>query len=103
MHNQSIRKMPMPIIYLETMMDAPIERCFDVARSIDLHQGSAAKTSERAIAGVTSGLIGPGQTVTWEAVHFGIRQRLTTRITEYRRPYLFTDEMVRGAFRSFVH
>ena len=53
--------------------------------------------------GVTGGLIGPGEMVTWEAVHLGIKQRLTTRITEYQRPYLFTDVMVRGAFHSFTH
>jgi ligand-binding SRPBCC domain-containing protein len=41
--------------------------------------------------------------VTWEAVHFGIRQRLTTRITRLERPHLFVDEMVSGAFRSFTH
>jgi ligand-binding SRPBCC domain-containing protein len=36
-------------------------------------------------------------------VHFGIRQRLTSKITAYERPYRFTDEMVRGAFRDLRH
>jgi len=52
---------------------------------------------------VTSGLLGPGDEVTWEAVHFGVRQRLTARITRFEPPHLFEDEMVRGAFRSFTH
>ncbi|MDQ6695558.1 MAG: SRPBCC family protein [Chloroflexota bacterium] len=93
----------MPVIHLETEIVAPIEICFDVARSIDVHEAAASKTSERAVAGVTSGLIGLGETVTWEAVHFGITQRLTSHITRYERPHLFVDEMVKGAFHSFTH
>jgi len=80
-----------------------MEICFDLARSIDVHIAAVSNTSERAVAGVTSGLIGLGETVTWEAVHFGIKQRLTSRITKYERPRLFIDEMVRGAFHSFIH
>ena len=47
--------------------------------------------------------MGPGDTVTWEAVHLGIQQRLTVRITRYERPRLFVDEMVEGAFRRLTH
>jgi ligand-binding SRPBCC domain-containing protein len=93
----------MPTVRLQTWIQAPISRCFDLSRDIDLHPQSAAQTREEAIAGVTSGLIGPGETVTWEAVHFGIRQRLTAKITEFDRPYRFVDEMVQGAFKRFRH
>jgi hypothetical protein len=48
-------------IVLLTSIAAPIERCFDLARSIDLHMASTNWSGERAIAGVTSGLIGAGQ------------------------------------------
>jgi len=51
-------------IVLLTSIAAPIERCFDLARSIDLHMASTNWSGERAIAGVTSGLIGAGQEVT---------------------------------------
>jgi ligand-binding SRPBCC domain-containing protein len=44
-----------------------------------------------------------GDTVTWEAVHFGIRQRLTSQITSYERPMRFTDEMVAGIFQELHH
>lgn len=93
----------MPLIELETHILAPRERVFDLARSIAAHQDSAAATGERAVAGVTSGLIGSGQSVTWEATHFGIRQRLEVRITEFDRPHHFQDVMVRGAFREMIH
>jgi ligand-binding SRPBCC domain-containing protein len=52
---------------------------------------------------VTSGLLGLGDQVTWKATHFGVRQRLTSRITEFDPPRRFVDEMVRGAFRRFRH
>src|SRR5262249_22735682 len=77
--------------------------CFDLSRSIDVHVASTAHTEERAVAGVTSGLMGLGDEVTWEAVHLGVRQRLTSRITEFDRPRRFVDEMVRGAFARFRH
>jgi hypothetical protein len=64
----------MPLIELTTIIAAPIERCFDLARSIDLHKLSTEGTEEEAIAGVTSGLIGKDQQVTWRARHFGITQ-----------------------------
>ena len=44
-----------------------------------------------------------GDTVTWEAVHFGIKQHLTSQITAYERPYRFTDEMLKGAFHDITH
>jgi ligand-binding SRPBCC domain-containing protein len=88
---------------LSTMIKAPRERVFDLARSIDAHKISTKGTEERAIAGVTSGLIGLNDEVTWEARHFGLRQKLTVRITEFERPCRFQDVMVSGAFKSMIH
>lgn len=93
----------MPVIRLETVIAAPRGRVFDLARSIDAHQDTAEHTSERAIAGVTSGLLGPGQEVTWEARHFGVRQRLKVKMSQYERPNHFQDIMVAGAFRHMHH
>jgi ligand-binding SRPBCC domain-containing protein len=76
---------------------------FDLARSIDVHQQSAEGTCERAVAGVTCGLIGLGDEVTWEARHFGVKQRLTVRITGFERPARFQDTMIAGAFKSMRH
>jgi len=90
-------------IELSTRINAPIEKCFDLARSIDLHIESTKHTGERAIAGRTSGLIELGESVTWRAKHFGIWQNLTSKITEFERPNYFVDEMVSGAFKSFRH
>jgi ligand-binding SRPBCC domain-containing protein len=93
----------MPNIQIETFIHAPIETCFDLSRSIDVHMQSTAQTKERAIAGVTSGLIDINQTVTWEAIHFGIKMRLTSKITEFEFPTYFVDEMVKGPFKRIRH
>lgn len=93
----------MPTIYLETIINADIKICFDLSRSIDLHQISTAKTKERAIDGITSGLVNTGDFVTWEAIHFGIKQQLTTKISLVK-PYVhFRDEQLKGAFKYFIH
>lgn len=93
----------MPKIILETKIHASIEICFDLSRSIDLHTSSLTHTSEQAVAGKTSGLIDLGETVTWKATHFGITQKLTSKITKFDRPVYFQDQQVSGAFHSFSH
>ncbi len=90
-------------IEVRTEIAAPPETCFDLARDIDFHQRTMAGTSERAVAGVTSGLIGPGEEVTREARHLGIRHRLAVQIVEFDRPHHFRDCQVRGPFRRFDH
>ena len=93
----------MPHIELTTEIHAPIQRCFDLARSVELHKLSTRETEEEAIAGVTSGLIGEGQMVTWSAKHFGITQTLTSKITAFNFPFHFRDEMVDGVFKMICH
>ena len=93
----------MPVFEVKTRIIAPRERVFDLARSIDAHMESTAGTGERAVDGRTSGLIEQGETVTWEAKHLGVRQRLKVLITEFERPDNFADEMGFGAFKSMSH
>ena len=93
----------MPVITFSTLINAPIARCFDLARSIDFHMHSMRATHERAISGTTSGLIGPGQQVTWQARHLGQTRTLTSRICDFNPPHMFADEMVKGDFSSFRH
>jgi ligand-binding SRPBCC domain-containing protein len=93
----------MAVIELETVIDAPPERVFDLARSIDAHQDSTTGTSERAVEGVTSGLLGPEEEVTWEARHLGVTQRLRVKMTRFDRPRHFQDVMLTGAFSRMQH
>ncbi|SDW54299.1 SRPBCC family protein [Paenibacillus sp. CF384] len=94
----------MVTVETEVLIDAPIEVCFDLARDIDVHTRTVWKhTKEKAVAGVTSGPISLNETVTFEATHFFVRQRLTSKITEFRAPYFFVDETQRGAFKYLRH
>ena len=93
----------MQTVTIDLWIDAPIERCFDAARDLDLHITSMQHTNERAVAGKTTGLIELDEEVTWRGRHFGVTQHFTSRITAFDRPRHFRDEMQRGAFRSFVH
>jgi ligand-binding SRPBCC domain-containing protein len=93
----------MPLIEIKTYIASDIKTCFDLARNIDIHQESLKHTEELPIAGKTTGLIGLGEWVSWEAKHFGFVQHLTSKITEFESPNYFVDEMVFGAFKSFRH
>ena len=93
----------MPIISLTTKIAAPVETVFDLSRSVDLHLQSTDQTHERVVAGRTSGLIELGETITWEATHFFIRQQLTVEMAQLTRPTHFRDTMVSGAFARFDH
>ena len=93
----------MPLIKHRQFIKASVGICFDLARNVDIHTQTTSKTKERAVDGVTKGLLQRGDTVTWEAIHFGIKQRLTAKVTLMEPPHKFVDVMVKGAFQSFTH
>jgi ligand-binding SRPBCC domain-containing protein len=93
----------MPTIHLTTFIAAPVERVFDLSRSIDVHKKSLAHTHEQAVAGTTSGLIQQDETVTWKAKHLGKMRVLKVRISSMLAPQSFTDEMVNGDFKQMKH
>ncbi len=90
-------------IHLTTFIAAPIERVFDLSRSISLHKISSAHTNKEAIGGITSGLINKNETVTWRAKHLFKIRYFTTRISEMQSPNFFIDEMQKGDFKSLKH
>ncbi|GAB3620221.1 hypothetical protein GCM10027417_14820 [Glutamicibacter endophyticus] len=81
----------------------PVQELFDRSLSIDAHTASMRHSAERAVAGVRSGQIGLGEQVTWQARHFGLPVRMTSRITALTSPRFFIDEQVTGPFASFHH
>lgn len=90
-------------IKLETKIKSSPEICFDLSRSVDLHVTSAKESNERAIAGVTTGLLNLDDLVTWEAKHFGLTQQLKVKISKFDQPHYFQDRQVEGIFKDFVH
>ncbi|MBP1653181.1 MAG: hypothetical protein H6Q26_3338 [Bacteroidetes bacterium] len=93
----------MPTIHLTTVIRAPMDRVFDLSRSITLHKRSMSHLQEDAIKGCVNGLIEADETVTWQAKHLGKIRQLTTRITEMRHKEYFCDEMVNGDFTYMKH
>ena len=93
----------MPRIELTTLLPASPERCFELSLSVDAHTSSMAASGERAIAGVTSGVMGLGDTVTWRARHFGVAFTMTSTISVHEAPARFVDEQVTGPFRRWWH
>ncbi len=93
----------MAVLHLTTIINAPIQRVFNLSRSIDLHKISTASTNEEAVAGITTGLINLNEIVTWQAVHLFKKRTMTVKITEMESPVYFKDEMLNGDFKSFQH
>jgi ligand-binding SRPBCC domain-containing protein len=90
-------------IELAMLINASPEVCFDLSRSIDLHQFTTKETNEKAIGGRMSGLIEEGEFVKWRATHFFIPQTMTVQIKEMTEPSYFIDEMIQGPFKSMKH
>lgn len=93
----------MDTIRLTTWINAPVERCFKLSTSIDLHAASAASTKKKAVGGVTTGLLGDGEMVAWSGRHFGVRWHYASRIDEWRPYGYFREVMVDGVFRCYEH
>ncbi|WP_125722281.1 SRPBCC family protein [Flavobacterium ustbae] len=93
----------MTTIHLRTKIKAPIKNVFDASRNIDVHQQSASQSKEKAVAGITSGLINLNETVTWRGKHFGFYLQHKSRITVMNFYDYFVDEMEKGHFKSFKH
>lgn len=90
-------------IHLTTLINAPAERVFDLSRSVNLHRIAFSNTYEKAVAGVTTGLINENDSVTWQAKHFYKVRKFTNKITSMEFPHHFTVQMVHGDFKSFRH
>ena len=88
---------------LTTRIAAPARACFDLSLSTDAHTSSMSRSGETVLRGPESGVLGPGDSVTWRARHFGVRFEMTSRITEHDAPRRFVDEQVSGPFAHWRH
>ena len=93
----------MPRIELSTEVPAPPEQVFELKLSVDAHLASMSDSGERVVGGVASGVMRPGDTVTWRARHFGIPFTMTSVISAYEAPHRFVDEQTSGPFRRWWH
>ena len=92
---------------LERIIPAPIERVFALSLDVGVHVESMAAHDERIVAGTGAetgaGRMGEGDTVTWDARHFGIRFRMTSLVFDVDEPRAFSDRQIRGPFAAFRH
>lgn len=90
-------------IQLNTWVDAPMERCFKLATSVEFHIASALPMKETVVSGVSSGLLREGDMVKWSVQYR--RLRLThTSVVEVSRPFAhFREVMVAGIFDRYEH
>jgi ligand-binding SRPBCC domain-containing protein len=93
----------MPTIHLTTFIAAPADIVFDLSRHIGLHTESMSKHKEEAVAGIRFGLIEKDETVTWRARHLFKNRLLRAKITEMKKPEMFTDEQAEGDFKMMKH
>ncbi|WP_222917401.1 SRPBCC family protein [Natrinema sp. SYSU A 869] len=93
----------MPTLELETTIHAPIERVFDLARSVDAHLETMADHDESAIERPSTDLLSEGDHVTWRARYFGLHLEMTVEISDCQRPTFFRDELVSSPFAELRH
>lgn len=86
-----------------THIKAPIQRCFDLARSIDFHKISLQKAKEEAIGGITTGLIGENQHVLFQTHVANFRYSSEMRVIKYNPPFYLSYEIVNSLFKSVIH
>jgi ligand-binding SRPBCC domain-containing protein len=92
------------VLRATTVVHAPAEVVFDLARDVSEHTAALAHTGERLEPpGRTAGLLEKGDLVCFRARHFGLPMRLCSRVVRMEPPEVFVDEQVRGAFRRLRH
>ena len=93
----------MPLIKLTTFVKAPLQRVFDLSRSVDLHKKSMSRWDEKPVSGRLSGLVEGGDTITWQAKHLLKVRTLSVKVTALQAPHSFVDELVKGDFAALKH
>ena len=86
----------------ERTIAAPVERVFALSLDVGVHVDSMAAHDERIAAGTRSGRMAEGDTVTWDARHFGIRFRMTSLVFDVDEPHAFSDRQIRGPCQAHV-
>ena len=85
------------------LVSAPIERCFDLVRSIDLHEEKSFAIGAVAKAGKTKGLSELGDNTIWSGKFLGVRSSMNIVVTEVTKHSKFCEEMVSGVPKTFSH
>ncbi|WP_406076751.1 cyclase/dehydrase [Micromonospora sp. NBC_00858] len=91
------------LIEIVSVIGAAPSVVFDLKLDMDVHAASLRSSQETAVTSTGRRQLALGDEVTFHARHFGLRWRMTSRITVYERPDRFVDEQTRGPFRLLRH
>jgi ligand-binding SRPBCC domain-containing protein len=93
----------MPEIKLTTFIAAPVERVFDLSRSVSLVK-QALLANDIIITGEkTTGLLREGESVTLESKLFFKKRVWKLQITKIVKPEMYIEEQAEGFLKSFTH
>ena len=93
----------MPTIHLTTFIAAPIERVFDLSRNLTIYKTLISGRKEKLSSGSASNLMTHGETLTFQAKHFGKTRLITTRVMDLKKPSTIVQEQVKGDLLHFKH
>lgn len=88
-------------IEFNTYIKAPIQQCFDLARSIDFHKISVIK--EESVSGCTSGLFGPNQHALLKSELWGLKLSSEIKIIKFSPPSFMSYEVSDSYFLTIEH
>ncbi len=90
-------------IEFNTHIKAPIQHCFDLARSIDFHKLSAGPIKEESVAGCMTGLIGYNQHALMKSELWGLQFCTEIKIVKFNPPFFLSYEITDSRFISVFH
>ncbi|MBA2499108.1 MAG: SRPBCC family protein [Chitinophagaceae bacterium] len=93
----------MPTIHLTTFIEAPVERVFELSRSIKMHKRSMVHFKEELVSGPFNDLAELGDEITWKARHLFKTRVLKIKIVQLNKYESFVDEQVSGDFVKMKH
>lgn len=89
----------MPVLNIETEINAAPEICFDLIRAVSLKKNLDIAADQKKLLHE----IILGETVEFENKFIFFTQKLIVKVTELEKPIHFTDEMIEGNFKIFKH
>ena|SRR5690606_8534298 len=93
----------MPTIHLTTCIAAPVERVFNLSRSLKMHKASMSNFNEELVNGPMNDLAELGNEITWKAKHLFKNRILKVKIVDLKKFEYFTDEQLMGDFKMMKH
>lgn len=93
----------MPKIHVTTFINAPIERVFNLSRSLTLSKMAFKSAKEQLLSSSAANMVGAGETITLRAKHLGKTREITARVTDFTLPDGYTEEQIKGDLKSFRH